>query len=117
MSDQWSNAPLEQQYVLYAAATHSTLLELPTNWQPWGPTRDWTKLAEQMPTLADAIVALSSQGYVELFYGPSGGEVGLVTVCSAPGLMETSKPGRKSSYAGTEEVSRRGEAIPALTRQ
>jgi hypothetical protein len=28
------------------------------------------------------------------------------TVCPAPGLMETSKPGRNTSDAGTEEVQR-----------
>jgi hypothetical protein len=28
-------------------------------------------------------------------------------LCSAQGLMETSKPGRRFSYAGTEEVPRR----------
>jgi hypothetical protein len=28
-------------------------------------------------------------------------------LCFAPGLMETSKPGRRFSYAGTEEVPRR----------
>ncbi|GAA3945343.1 ATP-binding protein [Actinoplanes auranticolor] len=38
---------------------------------------------------------------------PGEGEVlGEENVCSAPGLMETSKPGRNTSDAGTEEVQR-----------
>jgi WD40 repeat protein len=45
----------------------------------------------------------------ELTYTPEGGRMmttGRETVCSAPGLMETSKPGRNTSDARTEEVPR-----------
>src|SRR4051812_29956031 len=78
MSDQWSSAPPEEQYVLYAAATRSTLLDLLTDWQPWEPDLDWQDLAVYIPPLAEAIVSLSDRGYVQFFYGPPDGDIKLV---------------------------------------
>jgi hypothetical protein len=70
--------PLEHQYVLYAAATHSSLLDLLTHWQPWLPDLEWSEMAVHIPALADAITVLLARGQIELFLGERGGEVGLV---------------------------------------
>jgi hypothetical protein len=79
--------PLEYHYVLYAAATHSTLLELLTHWQPWLPEADWSDLAVNVPALAAAIGDLASQGHIELLHGPPGGELGLVACADVPNVV------------------------------
>ena len=73
-----SGLPLEHQYVLYAAATHSNLLDLLTHWQPWLPEVEWSQMAVHVPALAEAIVVLVARGDVELLFGERGGDVGLV---------------------------------------
>jgi hypothetical protein len=72
-----NNVPLEHQYVLYAAATHSSLLDLLTHWQPWCPELEWSDMAIHVPTLATAVTELADRGHIDLFYGPPEGEVGL----------------------------------------
>jgi hypothetical protein len=62
-----STVPLEHQYVLYAAATRSSLLDLLTHWQPWSPELEWPDLAVHIPALAEAITVLVARGRVELF--------------------------------------------------
>jgi hypothetical protein len=79
--------PLEHQYVLYAAATHSSLLDLLTHWQPWLPDLEWPEMAVHIPALADAITVLVAGGQVELFLGESGDEVGLVLPADVPGIV------------------------------
>jgi hypothetical protein len=82
-----STIPLEQQYVLYAAATHSSLLDLLTNWQPWLPDLEWSELAAHIPALAEAINVLVATGQVELFLSEHGGEMGLVSSAYVPALV------------------------------
>jgi hypothetical protein len=54
--------PLEHQYVLYAAATHSSLLELLTHWQSWLPDMEWCEMAVHIPALAEAITVPVARG-------------------------------------------------------
>jgi hypothetical protein len=79
--------PPEHQYVLYAAATHSSLLDLLTHWQPWLPDLEWSDMAVHIPALAEAITALVAQGQIELFFGENGGEVGLVSSVDVPNVV------------------------------
>src|SRR5947209_1991893 len=79
--------PLEQQYVLYAAATHPSLLDLLTHWQPWLPDLEWSEMAVYIPALAGAITVLVANGQVELFLGEHGGEVGLVLSPDVPDVV------------------------------
>jgi hypothetical protein len=79
--------PLEHQYVMYAAATHSSLLDLLTHWQPWLPDLEWSDVAVHIPALAEAITALVAQGQSELFLGENGGEVGLVSLVGVPNVV------------------------------
>jgi hypothetical protein len=79
--------PLEHQYVLYAAATHSNLLELLTHWQPWLPDLEWSDIAVHVPALAEAITVLVARGQIELFFGEPGGEVGLVSSAEVPNIV------------------------------
>jgi hypothetical protein len=74
-----NNVPLAHQYVLYGAATHETLLELLTHWQPWCPELEWSDMAVHVPVLAAAIADLADRGHIELFYGPPEGEIGLAS--------------------------------------
>ena len=78
---------LEQQYVLYAAATHSSLLDLLTHWQPWLPDLEWPEIAVHVPALAEAINVLVANGQIELFLGEHGGEVGLVSPPDVPDVV------------------------------
>jgi hypothetical protein len=78
---------LEHQYVLYAAATSSTLVELLTDWRPWLPDLDWSDMSLEVPVLADAIVELVNQGRVELFYGEPDGELGSVSPADVPDVV------------------------------
>jgi hypothetical protein len=82
-----SDFSIEYQYVLYAAATHSSLLELLTQWQPWLPEMEWPEMAVHVPALAEAIVVLVARGDVELFFGEPGGEVGLVPPAGVPNIV------------------------------
>ena len=82
-----SHVPLAHQYVLYGAATHQSLLELLTEWQPWCPELDWPDMAIHLPILATAITELAGRGHVELFYGPKGGEVGIVLDVDLPHIV------------------------------
>lgn len=79
--------PLEHQYVLYAAATHSNLLDLLTQWQPWLPDLKWPEMAVHIPALAEAITVLVARRRVELFFGLPGGEVGLVSLADVPDIV------------------------------
>ena len=73
-----SESSIEQQYVLYAAATSSTLMELLQHWRPWESELEWADMAVHVPRLAKAIVELVEAGWVEVFLGPLDGESGLV---------------------------------------
>jgi len=79
--------PLEHQYVLYAAATHSNLLDLLTHWQPWLPDLEWSDMAVHVPALAEAITVLVARGQVELLLGEPGREVGLVSSAEVPNIV------------------------------
>jgi hypothetical protein len=79
--------PLEHQYVLYAAATHSSLLELLTRWQAWLPDLEWPEMEVHIPALAEAITALVARGYVELLVGEPSGEMGLVSAEDVPSIV------------------------------
>jgi hypothetical protein len=82
-----SELPTEQQYVLYAAATSSTLMELLQHWQPWEPELEWRDMAVHVPRLAQAIVELVERGLVEVFLGPQDGESGLVPSADVPEVV------------------------------
>lgn len=82
-----SELSIEQQYVLYAAATHSTLMELLQHWQPWEPELEWHDMAVRVPRLAQAIVELVERGLVEVFLGAWDGESGLVASVDVPEVV------------------------------
>jgi hypothetical protein len=82
---------VEQQYVLYAAATSSSLMELRQHWQPWEPGLEWRDPAVQVPRLAQAIVELVEAGWVEVFLGLLGGESGLVPSADVPDVVHDSR--------------------------
>lgn len=63
------DSSIEQQYVLYAAATSSTLIDLLQHWRPWEPELEWPDMAVHVPRLAQAIVELVEAGWVEVFLG------------------------------------------------
>jgi hypothetical protein len=70
---------------------------------------DGAGLGMPVTTLAGAVTDRDPRPGNSFELGEQGGLVALglqEQMCPAPGLMETSKPGRRSSYAGTEEVSR-----------
>jgi hypothetical protein len=73
-----SDLALAHQYVLYGAATHQSLLDLLTHWQPWCPELEWPDMAIHVPVLAAAITELMDRALVELRYGPEGGGVEVV---------------------------------------
>lgn len=78
---------IEQQYVLYAAATSSTVMELLRHWRPWEPELEWRDMAVHVPRLAQAIVELVEAGWVEVFLGPPDGESGLVPSADVPKVV------------------------------
>jgi hypothetical protein len=78
---------VEQRYVLYAAATHSTLMELLQHWQPWEPGLEWHDMAVHVPRLAQAIVELVERGLVEVFLEAWDGESGLVPSADVPEVV------------------------------
>lgn len=82
-----SERSIEQQYVLYAAATSSILMELLQHWQPWLPELEWRDMAVHVPRLAQAIVELVDEGLVEVFLGPWDGESGLVPTADVPEVV------------------------------
>ena len=79
--------PLEQQYVRYAAATHSSLLDLLTHWQPWLPNLEWSHMVVHIPALADAIIVLVADGQVELLLGDRGSEPAPMSPADVPGIV------------------------------
>src|SRR6266545_306403 len=86
--DDVSERSIEQQYVLYAAATSSTLMELLQHWQPWEPELEWADMAVHVPRLAQAIVELADRGLVKVFLEPRGaGEGGLVPSADVPKVV------------------------------
>ena len=82
-----SDLPIEQQYVLHAAATKMTLMELLQDWQPWLPELEWRDMRPHVPRLAQAIVELVDQGLVEVFCGWLGGGSGLVPTGEVPDVV------------------------------
>ena len=74
-----NTVPIEHQNVLYAAATHSSLLDLLKHWQPWLPDLEWSEMAVHIPALADAITVPTARGQIGLLFGEPEGEVGLVS--------------------------------------
>jgi hypothetical protein len=78
---------VEQQHVLYAAATHSTLTELLMKWQPWTPGLESRDMAIHIPRLAQAIIELVDGGLVEVFLGTPDGESGLVSGQDVPAVV------------------------------
>src|SRR5262249_22088979 len=82
-----SELSMEQQYVLYAAATSSTLMELLQHWQPWEPELEGPELAVHVPPLAQAIVGLVERGWVGALLGVGDGESGLVPSADVPKVV------------------------------
>jgi hypothetical protein len=82
-----NSVPLAHQYVLYGAATHESLLELLTHWQPCCPELEWPDMAIHVPVLATAITELVDRGDVELFYGLREGEIGIVLCGHVPSIV------------------------------
>jgi hypothetical protein len=81
---EWS---IRHQHVLYAAATHATLLDLLNNWQPWLSGLEWQDLAVHIPGLAQAIVELVDRGMVEVFQSRPDGEAAMVAGADVPRLV------------------------------
>jgi hypothetical protein len=82
---------IEQRYVLHAAATSSTLMDLLRHWQPWEPALEWPDLAVHVPRLARAILELVEAGWVEVFLGPQDGESRLVPSMDVPDVVHDSR--------------------------
>jgi hypothetical protein len=78
---------IEHQYVIYAAATRSTLMELLQHWQPWEAELEWPDMAVHVPRLAHAIVELVDSGLVEVFCGPRDGEAALMPSADVPEVV------------------------------